>query len=282
VIVEQIWTGNIFRNFNYLIACPETGEALAIDPLDHRKCLALARERGWDITTIVNTHHHIDHVGGNRKLVKATGAKLLAHEDATRLIKHVDRGLSGGETLKVGSSVELLVLDTPGHTMSHVCLYSEQSANGEGALFSGDTLFNAGVGNCHHGGDPHALYQTFAGQLARLRVGTLVYPGHDYLRKNLLFTLSVEADNTAAQTLLSAEAGARSHQGFVATLGLEQEVNAFLRLENRAIHERLRDADPTLPANPDPEAVFVRLRQLRTRWSEPWSSRLRALSPCGH
>jgi hydroxyacylglutathione hydrolase len=52
VIVEQIWTGNAYRNFNYLIVCPETGDALAIDPLDHEKCLARAKDKGWDITQI--------------------------------------------------------------------------------------------------------------------------------------------------------------------------------------------------------------------------------------
>src|SRR3972149_205418 len=56
MIVERIWTGNSYRNFNYLIACPDTGEALAIDPLDHVKCLAAAKARGWEITQILNTH----------------------------------------------------------------------------------------------------------------------------------------------------------------------------------------------------------------------------------
>lgn len=55
MIVEQVWTGNSLRNFNYLVACGETGEALAIDPLDFRRCLAVARERGWTITQILNT-----------------------------------------------------------------------------------------------------------------------------------------------------------------------------------------------------------------------------------
>ena len=63
MIVEQIWTGNDFRNFNYLIACPETGEAIAVDPLDAEKCLGVAKSRGWDITQILNTHHHHDQNG---------------------------------------------------------------------------------------------------------------------------------------------------------------------------------------------------------------------------
>jgi hydroxyacylglutathione hydrolase len=63
MIVEQIWTGNAYRNFNYLIACGETGEAMAIDPLDHQKCLTRAKELGWEITQVLNTHEHPDHTG---------------------------------------------------------------------------------------------------------------------------------------------------------------------------------------------------------------------------
>ena len=66
MIVEQIWPANSGRNFNYLIACGETGEALAVDPLDHEKCLAAAKARGWNITQILNTHHHRDHTGGGK------------------------------------------------------------------------------------------------------------------------------------------------------------------------------------------------------------------------
>ncbi len=63
MIVEQIWTGNAFRNFNYLVACGETGEALAIDPLDFTKCLEVASKNNWTITQILNTHEHADHIG---------------------------------------------------------------------------------------------------------------------------------------------------------------------------------------------------------------------------
>src|SRR3989304_1826959 len=122
MLVEQIWTGNDYRNFNYLIACPESGEALAIDPLDHKKCLAAATDKGWEITQILNTHEHEDHIGGNRAVVAATGAKGLAHRNAKGKIPNIDIGLAAGDVIKVGRHIELEVLDTPGHTMSHVCL----------------------------------------------------------------------------------------------------------------------------------------------------------------
>src|SRR5438067_6525235 len=124
MLVKQIWTDNAYRNFNYLIACGETGEALAIDPLDHEKCLKAAKDEGWTITQILNTHEHGDHTGGNRAMIEATGAKLLAHKNAAARIPGMDRGLNAGDVIKVGKTVELETLDTPGHTMSHVCLLS--------------------------------------------------------------------------------------------------------------------------------------------------------------
>ena len=78
MIVKQVWTGNAYRNFNYLIACPESGEALAIDPLDHEKCLGAAKDAGWDITQVLNTHEHGDHIGGNRQVIAATGRRSFA------------------------------------------------------------------------------------------------------------------------------------------------------------------------------------------------------------
>ena len=103
--IEQIWTGNAYRNFNYLLACPETGEALAIDPLDYDKCLSIAKEKGWEITQILNTHEHGDHTGGNQAVIEATGAKLLAHENASGVIDGMDVGLKAGDVVKVGNSV---------------------------------------------------------------------------------------------------------------------------------------------------------------------------------
>ena len=87
MLVEQIYTENSYRNFNYLLACPETGEALAIDPLDHKKCLAAAESQDWDIVKVLNTHEHGDHIGGNAQMIEATGAQLLAHYDAKGKIR---------------------------------------------------------------------------------------------------------------------------------------------------------------------------------------------------
>ena len=263
MIVEQIFTENAYRNFNYLIACSESGEALAIDPLESDLCLRTAKDKGWEVTQILNTHEHGDHTGGNDAMIAATGAKLLAHAGAGGSIPGIDIGLKAGDKIKIGKTVELEALDTPGHTMSHVCLLAHAD---QPALVCGDTLFNAGAGNCHGGGHPAELYQTFVGQLAKLPDETLIYPGHDYIENNLSFTLDREPDNQRAASLLPEVKQQDPHAPRVTTIGLEKEINAFFRLHNPTVIKRLREAFPDLPDDPDPKEVFIRLRELRNSW----------------
>ena len=263
MIVEQVWTGNAYRNFNYLIACPETGDALAIDPLDYTKCLAIAAERGWSISQILNTHEHGDHTGGNKAVVKATGAKVIAHANAMGRIPNMDRGVGKGDVIKVGKTVELECLDTPGHTMSHICLLSRTDQPG---LFSGDTLFNAGAGNCHNGGHPDELFDTFEKQLEILGDETLIYPGHDYLLNNLAFTLDREPDNAAAARMIEDYEDQDPEDALVTTLGQEKLINTFFRLQNSSVIEKLVSDFPEIGDNPDARTVFLKLRELRNSW----------------
>jgi hydroxyacylglutathione hydrolase len=263
MIVERIWAANSLRNYHYLIGCHETGEALAVDPLDWRACLDRARARNWTITQIVNTHEHHDHTDGNAALVKATGAKVLAHAAGAAKIGGVDRGLAAGDVIRVGSSVELECLDTPGHTMAHVCLLAHGDA---AAIFSGDTLFNAGVGNCKNGGDPVMMYETCSRLRQRLPGHTRLYPGHDYLQNNLGFTLSVESGNVAARQW---QERCKAHDPVTApvlTLSEELAINGFFRLNEAGLIAGLRARAPTLSAKPSAREVFIALRELRNSW----------------
>jgi hydroxyacylglutathione hydrolase len=259
----RIWSGNAYRNFHYLIACPESGEALAVDPLEWRLCLEAAHARGWQITRILNTHEHRDHTGGNEPLVQATGARVLAHAGAAGRIGGVDQGLVRGDVIRVGRTVELECLDTPGHTMAHICLLAHTA---EPALFCGDTLFNAGAGNCHGGGDPQRLYETFAQQLSRLPGETRIYPGHEYLTRNLEFTLDREPGNEQARALLGRVRQTEADQAPVTTLAQEKLINTFFRLHSPEVIEGIRTAFPELGPKPDERTVFVHLRELRNRW----------------
>jgi len=263
MLVERIWAANELRNFNYLVACSQSGEALLVDPLDANQCVAAARAHGFSVTQILNTHEHEDHTAGNAGVVAATGAKVLAHAGAASQIGGVDRGLQRGDVIKVGRTVELEVLDTPGHTRAHVCLLAHGEAP---ALFCGDTLFNAGAGNCHNGGDPNLLYETFVDQLAKLPEGTRVYPGHEYMARNLAFTLDREPGNGEASHALAL---ARAHEAGAApvtTLAEEKRVNTFFRLQNPEVIAKLREKFPGIGDRPDARTVFVKLRELRNKW----------------
>ena len=191
---------NNLRNYCHIIVCEESNEAIMLDPLDVDKCLTEAKRLDCNITKIINTHEHFDHIEGNPGVVAATGAIIHAHVNALKTIPNVSVGLKAGDVVEVGSTVRLRVLDTPGHTLAHVCLLSEI---GDAVLFCGDTLFNAGAGHCRAGGDVKKMYHTFAEQLDVLPDNTKVYPGHDYIENNLEFSLSREPGNQFAKNLLA-------------------------------------------------------------------------------
>ena len=263
MLIEQIWTNNAWRNFNYLVACPKTGDALAIDPLDYRQCLKVAGNRGWNITKILNTHEHHDHIAGNKPLQQHTEAKILAHCDALGVISDVDTALKGGEVIGVGNSVKLQVLDTPGHTMSHICLLSKTPIP---KLFSGDTLFNAGVGNCHSGGHPEALFATFSDVFSNLPDETEIYPGHDYIVNNLEFTLDREPSNSMAKKMLQKVKFQDTNNPLVTTIGLEKQINCFLRLDSQEIIAGLKRSLTNFPKQPTAKDIFLSLRAMRNDW----------------
>ena len=262
MIIKQIFTFNNYRNFNYLIGCSKTREAVAIDPLAHKLCLDTAKENDLKVVSIINTHEHFDHTGGNRQIIEKTGAKLYAHDNAKNIIKGIDVGLKAGDTIKVGDTINIEVLDTPGHTMAHVCLLVRGE---EDALFCGDTLFNAGVGNCHNGGNPLSLYNTFYNQLIKLDTKTKIYPGHDYLNNNLQFTLSIEPNNLQAHELLEKSKENNFSISYVSNIENELKVNTFFRLRENSIIKFLKDRS-LISKNDSPQEVFLALRKLRNEW----------------
>lgn len=263
MIVLQIYADNPLRNFHYLIACPETRDTIVIDPLDVKKCLDAAAGEGLKITKILNTHEHWDHIDGNAEMRAETGAQVYAHYGAVEKIGNVDVGLHARDIISIGNTVSLTVMDTPGHTMSHLCLLS---GGDQPALFCGDTLFNAGAGNCHNGGNPDILYDTFSQQLDRLADQTRIYPGHDYIINNLEFTLNREPGNTAAHMMLEKLCDQNPNNAHITTMGEERGINSFFRLTNPEIIQKLKSENTGISDNPEPREIFKALRQLRNHW----------------
>ncbi|SVD93107.1 uncharacterized protein METZ01_LOCUS445961, partial [marine metagenome] len=125
---------------------------------------------------------------------------------------------------------------------------------------------NAGAGNCHNGGHPEELYETFSSQLSMLPDNTRVFPGHDYIANNLEFTLNREPDNAKASEFLTIANKQDPHQAIITTLGIEKEINTFFRLENPSVIKTLQKDFSTLTETPNPQEVFLRLRELRNKW----------------
>ena len=246
---------NRLRNFNYLIGCEKTKQAIALDPLDGEAMVALAAEQGWQIKLIINTHEHHDHIEGNPAVQAATGAEIWASEFARGKIANMARGLLANEEFSLGS-MKFRVLPTPGHTPVHVCLLtlSEEVP----ILFSGDTLFNACAGNCFNGGDVDEMYDTFVRELAPLPNQTLLFPGHDYMKTNLSFALTCEPGNEQAEYWQGKVENLSADNMPYMTLGQEREYNPFLRLQSPAILPLLQGASE--------RATFKALRAKRDVW----------------
>lgn len=258
--VVRLYMNNRLRNFNYVIGCEQTRQAIALDPLDGDAVLAAAKAQGWQIKLIINTHEHHDHIEGNPVVQAATGAPIWASEHAIGKIPNVAKGLVANEVFELGSMV-FKVLPTPGHTPVHVCLLtlSEDTP----ILFSGDTLFNACAGNCFNGGNADEMYKSFQRELMPLPYETILYPGHDYMKNNLAFALSWEPDNEDALYWQKNVEPLNPEDMPYMTLGQERLYNPFLRLGNDELIQNLQAKGETILTERD---VFVALRRHRDTW----------------
>lgn len=252
---------NKYDHISYVVACGESGEALALDPFDVELTLRVAEENKLTITQILSTHEHWDHAGRNEQLRSATGARVLGCKWAAGMIEHLDGFLVEGDVVEVGSSVRLEVIETPGHTMTHICLLGSDEAGP--FLLSGDTLFGAGVGNCNFGGHAPTLYETVRKLLDRLPPDTRILPGHDYLRRNLEFALQLEPENGAARDLHDQLSAAPVTPRFT-DVAQELEINPFLRLGSPAIRAALTPSET--PTDSSEEQIFLAIRRLRDTW----------------
>lgn len=253
--IHQLFTHNHLRNFTYLLET-SNHDFYVVDPWEASEVMSFIEARQGKLLGIINTHEHSDHTRGNAELLKKTGCALYAHENAAKKIIGVTHYFEADELLAIDQQSSLKVLDTPGHTMAHLCLLVLEDTKPIG-LICGDTLFNAGVGNCHNGGDPETLFETITHKIANLPDDVLVYPGHDYLENNLRFTLDREPSNELAQELLIE----KGEDFLITTIGLEKEINTFFRLACSEVREGLGFDDSM-----SDKEVFLELRKRRNSW----------------
>jgi hydroxyacylglutathione hydrolase len=256
--IHQIYTASELRNFTYLIELAD-GSAISIDPWDEQLINNLLIDKQLSLKAIINTHEHWDHIQGNQALVTQHDCEVWAHTNGQGKIPGLSRILTAGETIALDSGIELRVLDTPGHTFAHLCFLVLDKSQFK-AVFTGDTLFNAGVGHCRSG-DAEVLYQTISKQFHSLPDDVIVYPGHEYLENNLRFTLSLEPDNLNAQAWLERALKSDPTIAPITTcIGDERLFNSFFRLDSPQIRERLDCQSAS------EEQVFIALRSKRDNW----------------
>lgn len=257
--VHQIFFKNVLRNFSYVIVFDD-GAIYCIDPFDSKEIFNCLGNRS--LSGIINTHDHCDHHSGNEKLVSAFHCSVIAHPKA--VVPHKNKNTLNQEIIyqTVSDQTEwtLKTIFTPGHTASHIAVMLEKNGKAY-AFFTGDCFFNAGVGNCHNGGDPAELYQTINSIFDPLPDDVLIYPGHDYLKRNLEFTHRYEPHNTAAQKFLHKISPLNlDEQFFVNTMKIERDINTFLRLDSNDLLKTLG------LKNSNKKQVFLTLRELRNNW----------------
>jgi glyoxylase-like metal-dependent hydrolase (beta-lactamase superfamily II) len=188
VIVKKLVVGPLSSNC-YIVGSESTHEGMIIDPADEaERILKTVRELGLEIKVIVLTHGHPDHVGALKAVKESTGAEVVVHADDAAWIQQQplslvfgpaypappppDRLIHGEDVIDVGD-LHFSVIHTPGHTPGGICLH------GQGVLFSGDTLFNYGIGRYDlPGGDYEQLMHSLQKKLMPLPEETIVYPGH--------------------------------------------------------------------------------------------------------
>lgn len=217
-------------NYVYLARCRASGMTAVVDPAVAQPVLAEAERLGWTITHILNTHHHGDHVGGNREIMAKTGCTVVGPRADRDRIPGISVEVDEGDVYRLGEC-EAKVFFVPGHTRGHIAYWFEES----NALFCGDTLFALGCGRLFEG-TPEQMWRSLE-KLRALPPQTRVFCAHEYTQANARFALSVDGGNGAlrerAEEIDAARAAGRPT--VPSTLGLEQATNPFLRADDPAL-----------------------------------------------
>ncbi len=233
-------------NYAYLLV--SDGQVAVVDPSEAEPVLRVLEQRGLTPHMILNTHHHWDHVGGNKALLEQfPDVSVYGHESDAERIPGLTHGLQHEASFSFGK-VSVRVLHNPGHTHGAITYVMDQHA------FTGDTLFGAGCGRVFEGTMPQ-MYESLNQVLGELPEDTLLYYGHEYTAANLRFAQAVEPHNKAMKH--------RAERPLErATLKTEKDTNPFLRCHEPVV---IQAAETQAGAPLDtPAKVFGALR----RWKD--------------
>ena len=223
-------------NYSYLIINEKNNTACVIDPSEADPIIEYLDNHKIKLKFILNTHHHYDHVGGNKKLKEKYKARVVGYREDKKRIPEIDILLDDQETW-THENFEAKIIYIPGHTLGHICFYFYK----ENSVFTGDTLFSLGCGRIFEG-----TYSQMFNSLMKLKElpqNTKVYCGHEYTKKNSDFCLAHDANNNDLKTKIHRiDEKLKSGLPTVpSTIKDELECNIFLRSDNLETFSKLRD-----------------------------------------
>ena len=245
-------------NYAYLVICPKTRSVAVVDPSEAAPILEALDKKRLSLSAIWNTHHHWDHVGGNTTLLRHfSGLRVYGHQSDQGRIPGQTDFLADGDTISLGMLTGKII-HNPGHTSGAISYLIGLH------VFTGDTLFAAGCGRLFEG-SPAQLYASLNEKIASLAPESKLYFGHEYTKKNLLFALSVEPDNSDLQTNLE-QVRSLLQQGKLTTpttLVTELKTNPFLRTNSVTILKTVKKSEVPIHS---PVDVFRVLRDMKDRF----------------
>ena len=228
-------------NYGYLAHDTATGRTAAIDAPEAGPIKAALLQRGWALTDIFITHHHIDHVEAIPELKEAFGVTVTGPRAEADKIEGLDLLVEAGDVVMLGET-RFDIYHAPGHPLGHIVFHDRAG----GHMFTGDALFSLGFGRMFEG-TPGPMWEGVKA-LRDFPDETLIYCGHEYTAGNAAFALSIDPDNLALQTRAAEISALRAAGRFTipAQLGVEKQANPFLRADDPvlAAHYGLEGADP--------------------------------------
>jgi len=221
-------------NYAFLLHDPDSGETALVDAPEAGPIKAQLKLRGWNLTQILITHHHDDHIDAVEQLRREFNAKVIgAKADAHRL-PALDVELSEGDTVSIGDN-HGSVIDVSGHTIGHIAFHFPRNA----ALFTADSLMAMGCGRLFEG-SPEQMWGSLS-KLIGLPEMTMVYSGHEYTESNAAFAYSIEPTSPALRNriLQIIEARSQNMPTVPSLLADELDTNPFLRPDSSEIRANL-------------------------------------------
>lgn len=237
-------------NYGYLLHDEASGATAALDAPEEGPIRAALQKRGWTLTDILVTHHHADHTDGILPLKRDFDVTVTGPKGEADKIAGLDVLVGEGDKVTLGET-QFDVIETPGHTLGHICYFDAAGEN----LFSADALFSIGCGRMFEG-TPRPMWDGLK-KLRALPDSTTVHCGHEYTAANVKFALSIDPENPALQARAAVVEQLRSvgQPTIPFNLGEDKTANPFLRADDPAMAAGL-SLDGA-----DPADVFAAIRK---------------------